>query len=141
MSAANGRRRVVITGLGGITPCGNTIDETWEGIRRDAEQIEQTGKRVTRLVHQLLAAGAQQLVNLQCIDLNGVMRDSEQALRSTLGSRVDLRLETVPGLWPVTADPDQICQVLLTLAANACEAMPDGGTLTISLPSDPSTRS
>ena len=105
--------------------------ETWEGIRRDAEQIEQTGKRVTRLVHQLLAAGAQQLVNLQCIDLNGVMRDSEQALRSTLGSRVDLRLETVPGLWPVTADPDQICQVLLTLAANACEAMPDGGTFSV----------
>ena len=33
MSAANGRRRVVITGLGGITPCGNTIDETWEAIR------------------------------------------------------------------------------------------------------------
>jgi PAS domain S-box-containing protein len=105
--------------------------ETWEGIRRDAEQIEQTGMRVTRLVHQLLAAGAQQLVNSQRIDLNGVMRASEQALRSTLGSRIDLRLETVPGLWPVTADPDQIGQVLLTLAANACEAMPDGGTFSV----------
>ena len=33
MSTANGRRRVVITGIGGITPCGNTIDETWENIR------------------------------------------------------------------------------------------------------------
>jgi hypothetical protein len=105
--------------------------ETWEGICRDAEQIEQTGQRVTRLVQQLLAAGAQQLVNSQCIDLNRVMRDSEQALRSTLGSGVDLRLETVPGLWPVTADPDQIGQVLLTLAANACEAMPDGGTFSV----------
>jgi signal transduction histidine kinase len=105
--------------------------ETWEDIRRDAEQIEQIGKRVTRLVHQLLAAGAQQLVNSQCIDLNGIMRDSEQALRSTLGGGVDLRLETVPGLWPVTADPDQIGQVLLTLAANASEAMPDGGTFSV----------
>ena len=37
-------------------------------------------------------------MNSQCIDLNGIMRDSEQALRSTLGSGVDLRLETVPGL-------------------------------------------
>jgi PAS domain S-box-containing protein len=107
--------------------------ETWEGIRRDAEQIEQTGQRVTRLVRQLLAAGAQQLANSQCIDLNVVMRDSEQALRSTLGSRVDLRLETAPGLWPVTADPDQIGQVLLTLAANACEAMPDGGTFSVAV--------
>ena len=105
--------------------------ETWKEIRRDAEQIEQIGKRVTRLVHQLLAAGAQQLVNSQCIDLNGIMRDSEQALWSTLGSGVDLRLETVPGLWPVTADPDQIGQVLLTLAANASEAMPDGGTFSV----------
>ena len=105
--------------------------ETAEDIRRDAEQIEQIGKRVIRLVHQLLSAGAQQLVNSQCIDLNGVMRDSEQALRSTLGSGVDLRLETVPGLWPVTADPDQIGQVLLTLAANASEAMPDGGTFSV----------
>jgi len=104
---------------------------TWEDIGRDAGQIEQIGKRVTRLVHQLLAAGAQQLVNSQCIDLNGVMRDSEQALRSTLGSGVDLRLETMPGLWPVTADPDQIGQVLLTLAANAAEAMPDGGTFSV----------
>ena len=108
-----------------------TDPETWEDIRRDAEQIEQIGKRVTRLVHQLLAAGAQQLVNSQCIDLNGVMRDSEQALRSTLGSEVDLRLETVSGLWPVTADPDQIGQVLLTLAANASEAMPDSGTFSV----------
>jgi PAS domain S-box-containing protein len=107
--------------------------ETWEGIRRDAEQIGQAGERVTRLVQQLLAAGAQQLVNSQSIDLNKVVQDSEQALRSTLGSRVELRLETVPGLWPVTADPDQIGQVLLTLAANAGEAMPDGGVFSVAV--------
>jgi two-component system, cell cycle sensor histidine kinase and response regulator CckA len=105
--------------------------EAWDGVRGDAEQIEQTCARLAELVHELLAAGAQQILRDKSADLYEVVRASEQALRSTLGSGVELHLETEHGLWPVTADPDQIRKMLLPLAANAREAMPDGGTFSV----------
>jgi signal transduction histidine kinase len=111
---------------------GQGIDrEAWDGVRRDAEQIEGAGKRVIQLVRQLLAAGGQQLIRPELIDLGQVVTGIEELLRSTVGRHIEFQLSLAPQLWPVTADPGQIEQVLLNLAANARDAMPAGGIFSI----------
>jgi signal transduction histidine kinase len=105
--------------------------DAWDSVRRDAQQIEDAGQRVTQLVRQLLAAGGQQLVRPQLIDLSQVVTGIEELLRSTVGAGIELHLSLAPQPWPVTADPDQIEQVLVNLAINARDAMPAGGTISI----------
>jgi len=108
-----------------------TSDDGWEGVRRDAEQIEQAGQRVIGLVRQLLAAGSQETVRSEPVDLNKIVCGFEQPLRDSLGGHSRLRLSLAPQLWPVTADPALVRQVLLNLATNASEAMPGGGSVSI----------
>jgi signal transduction histidine kinase len=105
--------------------------DAWDDVRRDAEQIESAGQRVTRLVKQLLAAGGEQLVRPQLIDLNEIVTGVEELLRSTIGRHIEFLLSLAPQPWFVTADPDQIEQVLVNLAINAREAMSTGGTFSI----------
>ena len=107
--------------------------EAWDGVRQDAEQIEGAGQRVIQLVRQLLAAGGQQLVRPELIDLGQVVTGIEALLRSTIGRHIEFQLTLAPQLWPVTADPGQIEQVLLNLAINARDAMPAGGTFSIEM--------
>jgi signal transduction histidine kinase len=108
-----------------------TDQEAWDSVRRDAEQIEHAGKRVTLLVHQLLTAGSQEVARVELIDLNQVVGGIEDLLRSTIGRQIELYMSLAPQLWPVTADPGQVEQVLLNLAMNARDAMPNGGTFSI----------
>jgi two-component system, cell cycle sensor histidine kinase and response regulator CckA len=108
-----------------------TDQEAWDSVRRDAEQIEQAGKRVTLLVHQLLTAGSQEVARVELIDLNQVVGGIEDLLRSTVGRHIEFDMSLAPRLWPVTADPGQVEQVLLNLAMNARDAMPNGGTFSI----------
>ncbi len=105
----------------------------WDGVRRNAEQIQHAGSRANRLVHQLLEAAGQEMVSSELVDLRQVVTGIEELLRSTLGEHVEFRLSPAPGLWPVLADPGQVKQVLLNLAINASEAMPDGGTFSIAM--------
>jgi signal transduction histidine kinase len=103
----------------------------WDSVRQDAEQIEHVGKRVSQLVHQLLTAGSQEVIRVELIDLNQVVGGIEELLRSTVGRHIEFHLSLAPQLWPVTADPGQVEQVLLNLATNARDAMPNGGTFSI----------
>jgi len=105
-----------------------TRDESWDSIRRDTEQIEHAGQRVNRLVHQLLAVGGQQMIRADLIDLNQAVGGIDELLRSTAGESIEFHLSLAPQLWPVTADPDQVVQILLNLTLNATEAMPHGGS-------------
>jgi signal transduction histidine kinase len=108
-----------------------TDREAWDSVGRDAGQIEQAGKRVTLLVHQLLTAGSQEVARVELIDLNQVVGGIEDLLRSTIGRHIEFHMSLAPQLWPVTADPGQVEQVLLNLAMNARDAMPNGGTFSI----------
>lgn len=106
-------------------------DDGWDGVRRDAEEIEKAGQRVTTLVHQLLEAGSEAVARAELIELNQVISGISELLRSTAGASTEFHLSLSPQLWPVTADPGQVVQILLNLTTNAREAMPDGGSFWI----------
>jgi two-component system cell cycle sensor histidine kinase/response regulator CckA len=83
------------------------------------------------LTAQLLAFGRKGLAAPRVLDLNALVRDLEPVLRRLLGEAVELVLQLALGLGPVLLDPGQFRQVLLNLALNAREAMPQGGRLTV----------
>jgi hypothetical protein len=97
----------------------------------DVAQIGAAAERATRLTHQLLAFGGRGVIKPAVIDLTAVIDDADELLRRTLGERVALVTRSAPDLAPVRADPRQMEQVLLNLAVNARDAMPDGGAVTI----------
>ncbi|SHN29487.1 PAS domain-containing hybrid sensor histidine kinase/response regulator [Cryptosporangium aurantiacum] len=101
------------------------------GARRAVEQMHQAAERGSRLTKQLLAFGRREVVRPQVFLLSEVMADVTRLLAGTLGTDVRVSTSSDPELWPVTADPGRIEQVLVNLAVNARDAMPKGGTLQI----------
>ena len=100
-------------------------------IRPELEQIHRAGQRAAELTRQLLAFSRRQRVELQVLDLNEVLEETSKMLRRIIGEDIRLGLELAPKLARIRADRGQIEQVLVNLAANARDAMPTGGTLTI----------
>lgn len=93
--------------------------------------ILRASQRGAELTQRLLAFSRQQQLQPKSLDLSSLVDDLHQLLVRTLGERIDVRLSTDEALWPATADPGQVENVILNLAINARDAMPDGGTLTI----------
>jgi PAS domain S-box-containing protein len=102
-----------------------------EAIAADARQVIRAGQRGTDLTHQLLKFARREVVRPRLLDLNEVVADNEQALRGSIGEHVTLLIRPAETLPPVTCDPGQIEQLLISLATNARDAMPDGGNLVI----------
>ena len=100
-------------------------------IRDDLMSIRKSADRAAGLTRQLLAFSRKQTLQPRVLNLNDVVADLENMLRRLIGE--DVELATVPGsdLGQVKADPGQIEQVIMNLAVNARDAMPDGGRLTI----------
>ncbi|HET7322068.1 MAG TPA: ATP-binding protein, partial [Longimicrobiaceae bacterium] len=94
-------------------------------------EIEKAAARSTSLTRQLLAFSRQQVLKLQRLDLNEVIVDMETMLRRLIQEDILLVTRLEPELPPVRADPGQMEQVLMNLAVNARDAMPDGGRLLI----------
>jgi PAS domain S-box-containing protein len=95
------------------------------------EMIREAAERAAGLSRQLLAFARRQVVKLAPIDVNVVVRRLEVMLRRLLGEDVELACRLGEGLWMVRSDATQLEQVILNLAINAREAMPDGGPVTI----------
>jgi signal transduction histidine kinase len=100
-------------------------------LRTPAAEIAKASDRAAALTRQLLAFSRHQVVDAHPLDLNDVVADVQRMLRRLIGENIDLVVDPAAGLWRVLADRGQIEQVLFNLAANARDAMPGGGTLTI----------
>ncbi|MEX2520275.1 MAG: ATP-binding protein [Paracoccaceae bacterium] len=97
----------------------------------DLTQIRQNANRAAALVRQLLAFSRQQKLDPQACALGDVLGELSHLLDRLIGARVSLRVETEPGLWPVSVDVRQFEQVILNLVVNARDAMPEGGEVSI----------
>ena len=111
---------------------GEALDAGRAVDREDVEQIREAGERARDLTRHLLSFARRQVIAPSTVDLNGTLAGSERLLQRLLGETVRLEVSPGPDLWPVHCDPAQIEQVLFTLAVNARDAMPSGGTLSIS---------
>ncbi|MET0494044.1 MAG: ATP-binding protein, partial [Actinoplanes sp.] len=102
-----------------------------QSLLRDLEQIRKGGKRATDLTQQLLTFGSRRLLNLAPLNLNQAVRESCDLLARTTGDRIVIVTELAADLTDILAEPINIGQILLNLTVNARDAMPDGGTLTV----------
>ena len=94
-------------------------------------QIQNAADRAAALTRQMLAFGRQQMMQPRVIDLNVVVSETIHMLRRVIGEDVELVTDLAESIANSKLDPDQVTQVLLNLAVNARDAMPDGGTLRI----------
>ena len=97
----------------------------------DVETILNNCARAASMTRQLLAFSRKQTLSPQPIDLGRLVADSGRMLGPLIGEHIELRMSVEPGVHPVEADPVQMEQVLLNLAINARDAMPQGGVLTL----------
>ena len=101
--------------------------ETW----RRVEQIHKAGTLAAELTQQLLAFSSKQTIEPKPVNLNALLQVTDTMLRRLLPVNISIATRLDPVLGWAVADPGQIQRVLLNLATNARDAMPDGGTLTI----------
>jgi len=108
---------------------------------QDIIQIKQNANRGAALVRQLLAFSRKQTLRPQVLDLNETLSDLTMLLRRLIGEKVTLIPAFSRDLWPVKADISQFEQVIVNLAVNARDAMPDGGKLTVRTANVPANES
>jgi PAS domain S-box-containing protein len=104
----------------------------WKAVSEDVGQIRRAAERAAGLTRQLLSFARREVIQPQVVGLNDLLTDMIAILRRTLGADLELITHLAEGLPPVLVDPGQIDQTILNLAVNARDAMPDGGSLTIS---------
>jgi two-component system cell cycle sensor histidine kinase/response regulator CckA len=100
-------------------------------LQRPVTQIQKAADRASGLTRQLLAFSRQQVLETRVLSLNSIVEDMAKMLPRLLGEDIELQLKLDPKPGAVKADQNQIEQVLLNLAVNARDAMPEGGQLVI----------
>jgi two-component system, cell cycle sensor histidine kinase and response regulator CckA len=100
--------------------------------REPLGEIRSAGERAAELTGQLLAFSRKQVSRPEPTDLNALVHSAENMLRRLIGEEIEMVMDLGPETVRVLSDPGQIHQVLMNLAVNARDAMPDGGVLRIS---------
>jgi signal transduction histidine kinase len=100
-------------------------------LRADVEEIFNAADRAATLTGQLLAFSRRQILTPEIVVLNQRVTDMSRMLERLIGEHIAIDLRMAPELWPVRADAAQLEQVLVNLALNARDAMPQGGRLVI----------
>ncbi len=108
-----------------ILPSDNEVQQ------RYTREIINAGERASSLTKQLLAFGRKQMFHPQIIDINSAVRNLEMMLKRIIGEDIKVEIAFGENVSPIKADADHIAQILLNFAANARDAMPEGGTLRI----------
>jgi len=121
----------LLVGMLGYTQLARAKIDANEPAAEYLSQVETCAQRATTLTGQLLAFGRRQALHPRPLELNALVSETVAMLHSILGDRIELVAVLDPALGIVRADGGQMQQVLLNLALNARDAMPDGGTLTI----------
>lgn len=100
-------------------------------LRHRLNEILKAAQRSNEITRQLLAFSRKEVIAPKVVNLNALIIDTEKTLGRLIGEDIRLCFKPSTALWPVKADPSQIDQILINLAVNARDAMPDGGALTI----------
>jgi two-component system, cell cycle sensor histidine kinase and response regulator CckA len=122
----------LLTAIGGFADLVHTSLSPEAEIRADIREIQRAADRATALTRQLLAFARRQRMDMRPLDLNALVANLERLLRRLIGEHIQLVVEPAPDLYQVVADAGQLEQVLVNLVVNARDAMPEGGSLTIS---------
>jgi two-component system cell cycle sensor histidine kinase/response regulator CckA len=120
LAVINGYTRMILDRLESDSP-----------LARDLETIERAGRRAAGLTRQLLAFSRRQFLEPRILSLNETLTNIRDMLARLIGEDIELVTELEPDLACVQADPGQIEQVIVNLAVNARDAMPEGGRLVI----------
>jgi two-component system cell cycle sensor histidine kinase/response regulator CckA len=116
-----------ILGFADLAKC----DPNSENTPQYLDHIERAGTNAAKMTSQLLAFARRKVIELRVCSLAEVASDAKALLGPLLGENIRLHISSSPDLWYVNVDPVQFEQVIVNLAINARDAMPDGGRLTI----------
>ena len=101
-------------------------------VRRLAQMVEDAARRGESVTRRLLAFSRREELQAEILDVGALLEGLREVLAATLGARIRVEVTGAPGLPSVLADRGQLETVLVNLATNARDAMPGGGTLTLS---------
>jgi signal transduction histidine kinase len=118
--------------IGNLDLLQSSLDGNEKAVRRTRLAIE-GAQRCADLTNRLLTFSRRQPLQTMIVDLQDLVPGMMELLRRTLGERIEVDFEADEGLWPVEVDPAQLEAALVNLAVNARDAMPDGGSLMVSM--------
>jgi PAS domain S-box-containing protein len=121
----------LLTAIGGYTEFVLATFDSDDRRKEDLQEVAKAVKRAAALTRQLLAVSRRQILQPTIVDVNAMVADVEKLLRRTIPENIDIQLELSLALEPVRADRGPLEQVLLNMAINAGDAMPQGGRLRV----------
>lgn len=121
----------IVTGILATASLVNASLDFDDPHRTDLREIERAARRAADLTSQLLAYARRTPIDPHVMDVNEVLRGADRMLHRLLGDGIGILMRPAQSLWPVRIDPVQLEAVLVTIARNARDAMPHGGTLVV----------
>ena len=114
------------------TPVEHQDTSQWiKTLRKHVSDIQQSGRSAASLTKKLLAYSRKQVLQPVNLNLNTVVTNMEEMIRRTIGDDISITLNLASDLPQITADRNELEQIIINLAINARDAMPNGGTITI----------